>query len=342
MKTKERVISVTVAAVMVVAVCMAAVYASPAIPEVLTPPAAAEAVTAEVSISEADDSGVLLEKQPALTGDIAQLSSLLGSLSKDQTEKMLSIITDGKMFESSGNDISDLLKALGGYFPQGLPDGFDGLIPEQFNSVLAAFTGSGAAFDSGFIKTVLDKINELLDRALSDGIITQEQYDKINSFKENGSFELSNEQREMIQAKLEVAKESILVEADNRLTVCLEEGVITVGLYDILKSAMDTGKLENTDELAAELKAIAGRLLVIGLDESDLITQGLYDILISAIETGDFEFSMDLVLELQTILLKLAELGLNEGNLDQEQYDWLVKEIKIAVIQIEMREWLPK
>jgi len=341
MKMKERVISIAFAAIMVVAVCVTVAYADPIAVEVPAPEAA-EAFVADVPVVETDEPGALTDTLPAAAGDFAQLTSFFGNLSQNQTDQVMSLIAGGNLSGLSGLDMADLLKMIGDIFPQGIPDDIGGLIPEQFKGILSALTGPDAAFDFSKIKMLLDRANDMLARALSEGVITQEQYDKVASIKEFGSNGLSDEQKDRLKAKLADAKEGALAKTDSRLDACLEEGMITVGLYDIIKSTMDTGKLEDPDALIDELKTIAGQLLVIGLDESDLITQGLYDILISAIETGDFEFSQELVKELQAILLGFVDMGLSEGKLSREQHDWLVKEIKIAFIQIEMKEWLPK
>jgi len=384
MSRKERITAIATSIAMIVAVCMAVGYAAPvvAVVEEAPPPFIAD----KGSVVAIKDTDVAIDRQAAVISDAARITSFAGRLTDEQTALVMSFMDGGKIPDLSGGQITDLIKAFGEYFPDGFPDGFGEYVPEQFSRVMAAFKDSGLTPDGDMLSAVLKGAGDLLARALKDGIVTQEfydraknvletgtiefsdeqiaefkgkasglldealakeqltqeQYDKIISMLDSGVQELTGEQKEMLQSKLGDLKTELTDKLVEGLSKSLDEGFITQRLYNMLMPGIASGELEYSDELAEELKIVAGLLLTKGYEEYGLISQGLYDILAAAVDAGKLELTKELLYELQAIALDLLKMGLNNEKLTQEQYDWLVREIKIAVIQFEMRDLVPR
>jgi len=418
MSKTKRIATIAATATLLVIIGVTAVFAMTNSMETLSQPPVADAH--------------VVEEQPAVIGDLSQHSMLAGrGLTEEQIDWIMHVMDTGKLPDLNDVQIAEFKAIAAGFIAQGFPDGNGEFVLAQFEKVFSALENDGSFMSAEMIAALMASLSDILERALTDGIITeelydiikaamqtgtielsdeqtarlrekaagllvnalaeekitqdvydvlvsaletgsielsdeqtalmmekagellmkaleegkitQEQFDEIVSLLENGIpecpdiSELTDEQKAALQAKLEELKPELQSKAKDGLGIALDEGLITPGLYGILISAVETCELEYSSELDAELKLIAKQLLAMGL-EKEAITEKLHNILASAIDTGNLAINEELLVELQAIVFDLLDLGLEHGFLTQEQYDWLTTELKIAIIQIGMRD----
>lgn len=198
------------------------------------------------------------------------------------------------------------------------------LTPEQVDLIMYVMdTGELPDLTAEQIEELRAALSEFIEQRFS-GIDTQyfaDQFDRALAIMQNDGPDMAGELLAIMQSS-----------AERLLASKLEEGLIPEEYCDILSSALETGRLELTDEQIAGLKEKAGELLAQGLAEG-IVDQECYEVLATALETGRLELTDDQTAQLKAKASDILGQGLAEGVITQGLYDILISAIETGSLE---------